>query len=82
MKQPPGNGKKRAERYDFLDYLVIPRVRTSIHGLYAVLNHVKAAHPDLNLPEIHFLDFLYPLLYSHQLYNRQQMLEFKQKLEE
>lgn len=70
------------DRYDFLDFLVIPRVRTSIHGLYSVLNQAKSAFSDLSLPDVHFLDYLYPVHYSHQVYNRDSINEFKKKLEE
>ncbi|MFC1820736.1 2-hydroxyacyl-CoA dehydratase subunit D, partial [Thermodesulfobacteriota bacterium] len=69
-------------RYDFLDFLIIPRTRDSIQGICSLLDIVKAADPALKLPESHFTDSLYPTSYSNQLYNRDRIIEMKEKLEE
>ena len=68
--------------YDFLDYLIIPHARDSIHRLYQLLVMVKSAKPDLNLPELFFLDTLHTQFFSSGMYERDRLLELKEKLEE
>ncbi|MFC1820678.1 2-hydroxyacyl-CoA dehydratase subunit D [Thermodesulfobacteriota bacterium] len=68
--------------YDFLDYLVVPHGRTSIHQSYLFLLGMEKANPDLKLPGLYFLDNLHTTFYSAELYNRDRWLGFKDKLEE
>jgi benzoyl-CoA reductase/2-hydroxyglutaryl-CoA dehydratase subunit BcrC/BadD/HgdB len=69
-------------KYDFLDYLIIPHARDSIHRLYTTLINLKETDPDLNLPELCYLDNLHTTFYSAGIYNRHRWLEFKERLEE
>ena len=69
-------------RYDFLDYLIIPHARDSIHRLYTTLINLKENDPSLNLPELCYLDNLHTTFYSAGIYNGQRWLELKNKLEE
>jgi hypothetical protein len=68
--------------YDFLDYLIIPHARDSIHRLYTTLIHLKETDPTLNLPELCYLDNLHTTFYSAGIYNRHRWLELKDRLEE
>jgi hypothetical protein len=69
-------------RYDFLDYLIIPHARDSIHRLYTTLINLKETDPALNLPELCYLDNLHTTFYSAGIYNRHRWLELKKQLEE
>jgi benzoyl-CoA reductase/2-hydroxyglutaryl-CoA dehydratase subunit BcrC/BadD/HgdB len=69
-------------QYDFVDYLVIPHTRDTISKLYQVLASVKESNSTLKLPELYFFDVLRTTFYTSQLYNRDSVIEFKEKLEE
>jgi len=69
-------------RYDFLDYLIIPHARDSIHNLYAGLSNIKTSNPTLKLPYMYFLDNLHTTFWLSQLYNRDRWIDFKNNLEE
>jgi benzoyl-CoA reductase/2-hydroxyglutaryl-CoA dehydratase subunit BcrC/BadD/HgdB len=69
-------------RYDYLDFLVIPHARDSIHRLYQLLAAMKKSDPSLKIPELHFFDILHTTLFSSEPYEHDQMLELKGKLEE
>ena len=69
-------------KYDFLDYLVIPHARDSVHRLYTTLINLKETQPALNLPELYYLDTLHTTFYSAGLYNRDRWLGLKKQLEE
>jgi len=69
-------------KYDFLDYLVIPHARDSIHRLYTTLINLKETEPTLKLPELGYLDNLHTTFYSAGIYNRDRWLELKKQLEE
>ncbi|MFC1533624.1 2-hydroxyacyl-CoA dehydratase subunit D [Thermodesulfobacteriota bacterium] len=69
-------------RYDFLDFLVIPHARDSIHRLYQLLVSMKENNPDLKLPELYFLDNLHTTFFSSGLYDRDRILELKDQLQE
>jgi benzoyl-CoA reductase/2-hydroxyglutaryl-CoA dehydratase subunit BcrC/BadD/HgdB len=69
-------------KYDFLDYLIIPHARDSIHRLYTTLINLKETDPALNLPELCYLDNLHTTFYSAGIYNRTRWLELKKQLEE
>lgn len=68
--------------YDFLDYLIIPHARDSVHRLYQLLVNVKSSEPALRLPELFFLDTLHTQFFSSGMYERDRMLELYNKLEE
>lgn len=69
-------------KYDFLDYLIIPRTRVSIQRLYSILVSLKESNPELKLPELYFFDNLHTTFLTSQLYNRDRMYDLKKKLEE
>lgn len=69
-------------RYDFLDFLVIPHARDSIHRLYQLLVVIKESNPAMKLPELYFLDTLHTTFFSSGLYHRDRMLELKKQMEE
>jgi benzoyl-CoA reductase/2-hydroxyglutaryl-CoA dehydratase subunit BcrC/BadD/HgdB len=69
-------------KYDFLDFLVIPHARDSIHRLYQVMVVLKKTNPALKLPALFFLDSAHSTFFSAGLYNRDRMLELKKQLEE
>lgn len=68
--------------YDFLDYLVIPHARDTIRRLYVLMVELKGSDPSFSLPELHFLDVLHTPFYMSSVYNRLQMLDFKEVLEQ
>jgi len=69
-------------RYDFLDFLIIPHARDAVHQIYAILSDVKSSDPTLKLPVLYFFDNLHTTFHLSQVYNREQVIAFKQKLEE
>jgi benzoyl-CoA reductase/2-hydroxyglutaryl-CoA dehydratase subunit BcrC/BadD/HgdB len=68
-------------RFDFLDYLVIPHTRKTIQAMYRELDQARAAHPDLVLPELHYLDRAYTPFYASEVFNREHLLELRSQLE-
>lgn len=68
-------------RYDFLDYLIIPHARDSVHRLYTTLINRLETEPALKLPELYYLDNLHNNFYSAGIYNRDRWLELKKQLE-
>jgi benzoyl-CoA reductase/2-hydroxyglutaryl-CoA dehydratase subunit BcrC/BadD/HgdB len=68
--------------YDFLDFLVIPHTRDSIHRLYQTLVMLRESDPDIKIPEFHFLDTVHSNLFLSESYLHNQFVEFKNKLEE
>ena len=69
-------------KYDFLDFLVIPHARETIHRLHQVLAEIKDKNPSLKLPELYFLDNLHTPFYWSGTYNRLRWQEFKTTLEQ
>ncbi|MBN1367078.1 MAG: 2-hydroxyacyl-CoA dehydratase [Dehalococcoidales bacterium] len=70
-----------SEKYDFIDYLVIPRGRDSIHHLYSIICDMKQTNTTLKAPEPYFIDKLHTKYFMNQLYNREQVLDLKSQLE-
>ena len=68
--------------YDFLDYLIIPHTRDSIHRLYQTLVMLRESNPDIRVPEFHFLDTVHSNLFSGEQYLHNQFMTLKNKLEE
>ena len=69
-------------RYACLDCLIIPHARDSVHRLYTTLNRYRDTRPELNLPELFYLDNLHTVFYSAGIYNNKRWLELKTRLEE
>jgi benzoyl-CoA reductase/2-hydroxyglutaryl-CoA dehydratase subunit BcrC/BadD/HgdB len=70
------------QKYDYLDFLIIPNTRASIQKLYFILLNMKASNPSLKLPEIYFFDNLHTTFYTSGLYVRDMVFELKEKLED
>lgn len=68
-------------RYNFLDYLIIPHARDSVHRLYTHLLTRQAETPKLRLPELYYMDNLHTPFYSAGIYNRERWLDLKKQLE-
>ncbi len=68
--------------YDYLDFLVIPHTRDSIHRLYQTLIMLRESSPDIRIPEFHFLDTVHSNLRISERYLHNQFVEFKNRLEE
>ena len=74
--------KLLTNKYDFLDYLVIPHGRDQIWRLYTQLHFVPELDPQIKLPEIYFYDDLHTTFYTSSVYNRDRKIEFTKKLED
>lgn len=74
--------KLLTNRYDFLDYLVIPHARDQIWRMWTQLHFVPELDPQIKLPEIYFYDNLHTTFYTSSVYNRDRTVEFRKKLEE
>ncbi|MFC1900351.1 2-hydroxyacyl-CoA dehydratase subunit D [Chloroflexota bacterium] len=68
-------------KYGFLDFLIIPHSRDSIHRLYQLLVVLKESNPDLKLPELVFLDISHTTFFSAGVYLHDRFLELKKQLE-
>ena len=68
--------------YAFLDYLVVPHSRGSVHKMYSVFKRYREAEPEAGIPELFFLDKAHSAYMTSQLYNRDRILEMKAQLEE
>jgi benzoyl-CoA reductase/2-hydroxyglutaryl-CoA dehydratase subunit BcrC/BadD/HgdB len=67
--------------YDFLDYLIIPHTRDSIHRLYQLLGLIRKNEPERHLPELFFLDTLHTPFFSSAGYERDRFIQLKETLE-
>jgi benzoyl-CoA reductase/2-hydroxyglutaryl-CoA dehydratase subunit BcrC/BadD/HgdB len=67
--------------YDFLDYLVIPHARDSVHRLYTALLREQREQPQRRLPELAYLDSLHTTFFRTGIYNRAREIELQQTLE-
>ncbi|MBQ4507209.1 MAG: 2-hydroxyacyl-CoA dehydratase [Firmicutes bacterium] len=67
--------------YSFLDHLVVPHARGSVHKMYSVLRDKKKEDPSAPIPETYFLDHTHSMHMSSFDYDRARMLEFKEELE-
>jgi benzoyl-CoA reductase/2-hydroxyglutaryl-CoA dehydratase subunit BcrC/BadD/HgdB len=70
------------DRYDYLDYLIVPHARDSVHRMFTALNRHKETDPTLKLPELFYLDNLHTSFYSAGIYNNKRWLKLKTRLEE
>ncbi len=69
-------------KYDFVDFLVIPRARDSVAQMYSHLCNIQSLNPAVKLPVFYFLPQVQPRSYMSEFYNRDRILDFKKKLEE
>ena len=67
--------KLLTNKYDFLDYLVIPHGRDQIWRLYTQLHFVPELDPQIKLPEIYFYDDLHTTFFTSSVYNRDRKIE-------
>jgi benzoyl-CoA reductase/2-hydroxyglutaryl-CoA dehydratase subunit BcrC/BadD/HgdB len=67
--------------FDFLDYLIVPHTRKTIQAFYRELTLARSAHPELSLPELHYLDRAYTPFYTSEVFNRQSLVELRAQLE-
>lgn len=67
--------------YAFLDYLVVPHSRSSVHKMYSVFKRLREEDPACGIPELFFLDKAHSAYMTSQLYNRDRILELKERLE-
>jgi benzoyl-CoA reductase/2-hydroxyglutaryl-CoA dehydratase subunit BcrC/BadD/HgdB len=72
--------KLLAGEYDFLDYLIIPHARDSIHRLYQLLVMLKDSRSEFNIPELFFLDTLHTTFFSSTRYEHDRLVDLKQQL--
>jgi benzoyl-CoA reductase/2-hydroxyglutaryl-CoA dehydratase subunit BcrC/BadD/HgdB len=68
-------------KYDYLDYLVIPHARDSIHRLYQLMVEMKQSNPAWKFPVFIFLDTTHIPSFPAVSYDHDRMIEFKEKLE-
>jgi len=68
-------------KYDFIDYLVIPRARDSVAQLYSHLCQIKSLNPDIKLPVLYFLPQVQPRSYMSGFFNHDRIIELKTQLE-
>jgi benzoyl-CoA reductase/2-hydroxyglutaryl-CoA dehydratase subunit BcrC/BadD/HgdB len=71
-----------SRKYSFVDYLIVPHSRDSIHELYAMLSAIHEIDPKVKLPEIYLFDILHTSSYLAGLYILERVKELKKKLEE
>jgi benzoyl-CoA reductase/2-hydroxyglutaryl-CoA dehydratase subunit BcrC/BadD/HgdB len=68
--------------FDFVDYLVIPNGRKSIQAFYRDFVAAKAAYPELELPELHYLDKAMTPYFAASVFDRRQVFHFREILEQ
>jgi benzoyl-CoA reductase/2-hydroxyglutaryl-CoA dehydratase subunit BcrC/BadD/HgdB len=68
--------------YDFIDFLVIPHTRDSVHRLYQTLVMLRESNPEIKVPAFHFIDTVHSNLRISESYLRNQFTEFKNRLEQ
>ena len=73
--------KLLAEKFDYLDYLVIPHSRDEVWRMWTQLHFVPELDPQITLPEMYFYDNLHTTFYAASVYNRDRALELKAQLE-
>ncbi|MFC1819869.1 2-hydroxyacyl-CoA dehydratase subunit D [Thermodesulfobacteriota bacterium] len=69
-------------KYDFLDFLVIPRARDSVAQMYSHLCQIQSLNPEVKLPVFYFLPQIQNRSYMSQFYNGERILDLKKNLEE
>jgi benzoyl-CoA reductase/2-hydroxyglutaryl-CoA dehydratase subunit BcrC/BadD/HgdB len=69
-------------KYDFLDFMIIPRTRDSITQQYSHLHQIKALNPVVKLPRLYYFEQLATMSYASQSYNLDRVRDLKENLEE
>ncbi|MFC1532047.1 2-hydroxyacyl-CoA dehydratase subunit D [Thermodesulfobacteriota bacterium] len=69
-------------KYDFLDFIIIPRSKDSIAEQYTHLHQIKYLEPSVELPEIYLLDLMHRRSYMSGAYDLDRFRDLKKKLEE
>jgi len=69
-------------KYDFVDFLVIPRTRYSIAQQYSHLCQIQYLNPAVKLPELYSFEFIHRRSYTSGFYTLDRMRDLKKKLEE
>jgi benzoyl-CoA reductase/2-hydroxyglutaryl-CoA dehydratase subunit BcrC/BadD/HgdB len=69
-------------KFDFVDFLVIPRSRDSITQQYSHLHQIKALNPVVKLPALYYFEQLGTMSYASQAYNLNMVRDLKKQLEE
>ena len=73
--------KLLTEKFDYLDYLVVPHSRDEVWRMWTQLHFVPELDPQIRLPEMYFYDNLHTTFYTASVYNRDRALELKAQLE-
>ncbi|MBU4317021.1 MAG: 2-hydroxyacyl-CoA dehydratase family protein [Proteobacteria bacterium] len=73
--------KLLTEKFDYLDYLVVPHSRDEIWRMWTQLHFVPELDPQIRLPEMFFYDNLHTTFYTASVYNRDRALELKAQME-
>lgn len=68
--------------FDFVDFLVVPNGRKSIQALYRDCITAKSAYPELDLPELYYLDKAMTPTYASSTFDRQQVFRLRERLEQ
>lgn len=68
--------------YDFLDYLIVPRSRSNVDGIYGVLDRTKKGNPASPIPELYNYKRTQTTFASALEYDQKSMARLKAKLEE
>jgi len=69
-------------KYGYLDYLVIPHARDSIHRLYQLMVEMKLKNPAWKFPVFIFLDQTHIPSFPAAAYDHDRIVDFKNTLEE
>ncbi len=69
-------------KYDYLDFIVVPRARDSIAQQYSHLRQITKLYPEIKLPEMYLYEFIHTRSYNSAFYNLDRLRDLKKKLEE
>ncbi len=69
-------------KYDFLDYVIMPRARDSVASQYSHLMLIKELYPQVKFPELYHYAFIQTRSYTSEFYNLDRLRDLKKKLEE
>jgi benzoyl-CoA reductase/2-hydroxyglutaryl-CoA dehydratase subunit BcrC/BadD/HgdB len=69
------------DRYDFLDFLIVPHARDSIEYLHSILGTIKQIEQSRRIPELYLFDTLHTKLYLSAAYFSERLRELKERLE-
>ncbi len=69
-------------KYDYVDYLIIPRSRDSVAQQHSSLSQIRELQPAVSLPEMYLFEFIHTRSYASQFYTRDRVRDLACKLEE